>query len=136
MEDRDERLMRQAIAAAATVRTTTSPNPWVGAVVVTDDGRIFTGATQPPGGNHAEIEALRAAGDSARGSTMYVTLEPCSVRGRTGPCADAVIAAGVRRVVVSIEDPDDRVSGRGIAGLKDAGVDVTVGLCAPDVTAQ
>src|SRR5947209_18773773 len=113
MEDRDERLMRQAIAAAATVRTTTAPNPWVGAAVVTDDGRIFPGATQPPGGHHAEIEALRAAGDRAQGSTMYVTLEPCSMQGRTGPCAEALVEAGVRRVVVAIEDPDDGVSGRG-----------------------
>src|SRR3954447_14267598 len=124
MEDRDERLMRQAIAAAATVPSTTAPNPWVGAALVTDDGRIFTGATQPPGGNHAEIEALRAAGDRARGSTLYVTLEPCSVQGRTGPCTEAIVAAGVRRVLIAIEDPDERVYGTGIAQLRAAGVDV------------
>src|SRR3954454_6514596 len=104
MEDRDERLMRQAIAAAAAVRTTTAPNPWVGAALVTDDGRIFTGGTQPPGGPHAEIEALRAAGERSKGATLYVTLEPCSVQGRTGPCADALVTAGVRRVFVAIED--------------------------------
>src|SRR3954451_16879951 len=136
MEDRDERLMRQAIAAAATVRTTTAPNPWVGAALVTDDGRIFTGATQPPGGAHAEIEALRAAGDSARGATLYVTLEPCSHHGRTGPCADAVIDAGVTRVVIAIEDPDEQVAGRGIARLREAGVDVSVGTCRDEVTKQ
>src|SRR5436305_14744321 len=110
MEDRDERLMRQAIAAAATVRTTTSPNPWVGAALVADDGRIFTGATQPPGGHHAEIGAIHAAGDRARGATLYVTLEPCSVQGRTGPCADAVIEPGLRRVLVAIQDPAHRLS--------------------------
>src|SRR3954447_26099618 len=124
MEDRDERLMRQAIAAAATVRTTTSPNPWVGAALATDDGRIYTGATQPPGRHHAEIEALRAAGDRARGATLFVTLEPCSMQGRTGPCADALIEAGVRRVVAAIEDPDERVSGQGLSRLREAGIDV------------
>src|SRR3954454_3420002 len=123
MEDRDERLMRQPIAAAAPVRTTTAPNPWVGAALVTDDGRIFTGATQPPGGAHAEIEALRAAGDLSAGATfsgtlspaaatLDVTLEPCSHHGRTGPCADAVIDAGVTRVVVAMDDPDEQVAGR------------------------
>src|SRR3954454_16392960 len=136
MEDRDERLMRQAIAAAAAVRTTTAPNPWVGAALVTDDGRIFTGATRPPGGAHAEIEVLRAAGDSARGASLYVTLEPCSHHGRTGPCADAVIVAGVARVVVAIEDPDEQVAGRGIARLREAGVDVRVGTCRDEVTEQ
>src|SRR5947207_14531257 len=133
MEDRDERLMRQAIAAAAAVRTTTSPNPWVGAALVTDDGRVFTGATQPPGANHAEIEALRAAGDAAHGATLYVTLEPCSVQGRTGPCADAVIEAGVSRVLVAVEEPRDRVSGRGVARLRNARLAVSVGRCAAEV---
>src|SRR4051812_46918452 len=105
MADRDEELMWRAMALAASVRGTTSPNPWVGAVVATEEG-IFEGATQPPGGPHAEAVALREAGDKARGGTLYVTLEPCSHTGRTGPCADAVIAAGISRVVVGMVDPD------------------------------
>lgn len=136
MEDRDARLMGQAIAAAATVRTTTSPNPWVGSVLVTAAGDVFTGATQPPGGAHAEIGALTAAGDRARGATVYATLEPCSFTGRTGACADALVDAGVARVVVGIEDPDPRVAGAGIAKLRDAGIDVTVGIRADEIRAQ
>lgn len=123
--------MRQAIAAAASVRGSTSPNPWVGAVVA---GHV--GATNPPGGPHAEIVALAAAGDAARGATLYSTLEPCSHHGRTPPCTEAIIAAGVSRVVVGIEDPDPLVAGQGIAALKAAGVDVTTGVCADEVTAQ
>lgn len=128
--------MRRAIELAASVRATTSPNPWVGAVVATADGRTFEGATQPPGGPHAEIVALEAAGASARGSTVYTTLEPCSHFGRTPPCTDALIAAGVARVVVGIEDPDPNVRGAGVAQLRDAGIDVTVGVLADLVRTQ
>src|SRR5262245_3962574 len=99
--------MERAVAMARSVRVQTAPNPWVGAVVVTADGRVFEGATEPPPGRHAEIVALdaaRAAGAEPRGSTMYVTLEPCAHFGRTPPCVDAVIEAGVARVNASIED--------------------------------
>src|SRR3954466_1820160 len=135
MGDRDEELMWRAMALAASVRGTTAPNPWVGAVVATEDG-IFEGATQPPGGPHAEVVALQAAGEQARGGTLYVTLEPCSHTGRTGPCADAVIAAGVSRVVVGIVDPDEHVAGSGIKRLEEAGIQVDVGLYQDEITAQ
>jgi diaminohydroxyphosphoribosylaminopyrimidine deaminase / 5-amino-6-(5-phosphoribosylamino)uracil reductase len=128
--------MRQAVAAAAAVQGTTAPNPWVGAVLVTADGAVHTGATSPPGGDHAEVVALRAAGATAAGATLYCTLEPCSHHGRTPPCADAVIAAGVSRVVVGIEDPDPKVAGRGLRRLREAGVEVTVGVAAADVADQ
>jgi len=126
--------MRRAVANAGRVRHSTSPNPWVGAVVVAAHG-IFDGATEPPGGRHAERVALDAAGD-ARDATVYTTLEPCSHTGRTGPCADALIHAGVRRVVVGIEDPDPRVAGQGVARLRAAGIDVTVGAEAASIEQQ
>ena len=135
----DEVLMRRAIDLAASVRTSTSPNPWVGAVVLTTDGQTFGGATEPPGGRHAEIVALdvsRAAGATTRGATVYSTLEPCSHHGRTPPCTDALIAAAVTRVVVGIEDPDTNVAGQGIARLREAGIDVEIGPCAAEVRAQ
>lgn len=125
--------MRRALEVASAVRASTSPNPWVGAVI---DPGGFEGATQPPGGPHAEIVALEAAGDAARGATLVVTLEPCAHHGRTPPCVDAIIEAGVARVVVGIEDPDPNVRGRGIARLRDAGIDVEVGVLADDVSAQ
>ena len=127
--------MERALSLAAGVRTTTAPNPWVGAVVHAGND-TFDGATQPPGGPHAEVVALRAAGDRARGATLVCTLEPCSHTGRTGPCADAVITAGISRVVVAIEDPDPHVAGAGIARLRAAGIDVTVGVLAGKVRAQ
>jgi len=132
----DERYMRLAIANAATVRLLTSPNPWVGSVVVALDGTVYQGATSEPGGAHAEAAALHDAGDHARGATLYTTLEPCSHHGRTGPCAGVIIDAGVRRVVVAIEDPDPNVKGRGISRLRAAGVEVTVGVSANKVTEQ
>lgn len=128
--------MQRAMSNAAAVRTSTSPNPWVGAVVVTASGEAFDGATQPPGGPHAEIVALRAAGDESHGATIYSTLEPCSHHGRTGPCAEALIAAGVRRVVVGIEDPDPKVAGRGIAALRAAGIEVVSGVTSAQVRSQ
>ncbi len=131
----DRECMTRAIAAASRVRCITGSNPWVGAVVRTDDGEMFEGATLEPGGDHAEVAALRAAGERARGATLYVTLEPCAHRGRTGPCTAAIIDAGIRRVVVGIEDPDP-VSGAGLAELADAGLEVTVGVQAEKVTAQ
>ncbi len=133
--------MRRAMAQAATVRSTTAPNPWVGCVVVPPDagpgsGPPFVGATAPPGGPHAEVTALAAAGAAARGATLYVTLEPCAHQGRTPPCTDAIVGAGVARVVVGIEDPDQRVAGRGIAALRDAGIEVTLGVMADEVAEQ
>jgi diaminohydroxyphosphoribosylaminopyrimidine deaminase/5-amino-6-(5-phosphoribosylamino)uracil reductase len=128
--------MDRAIALGATVRASTSPNPWVGCVVEAVDGTAFDGATQPPGGPHAEAVALAAAGEAARGATAWVTLEPCAHQGRTPPCADALVRAGVGRVVVGIEDPDPQVRGRGIALLREAGVAVEVGVRAEAVTEQ
>jgi diaminohydroxyphosphoribosylaminopyrimidine deaminase/5-amino-6-(5-phosphoribosylamino)uracil reductase len=133
----DEQWMTTAISVADTARSRTSPNPWVGAVVVAGSGQLLSrGATEPPGGRHAEVVALDEAGDRARGATLFVTLEPCSHHGRTGPCVEAVEAAGVARVVVGISDPDQRVAGRGLEQLRAAGIEVVVGTCADQVTAQ
>jgi diaminohydroxyphosphoribosylaminopyrimidine deaminase/5-amino-6-(5-phosphoribosylamino)uracil reductase len=125
--------MRRALDLASTVRASTSPNPWVGAVIEPGD---FEGATQAPGGDHAEVVALAKAGDAARGATMVVTLEPCAHHGRTPPCVDAIVDAGIARVVVGIEDPDAKVSGTGITRLRDAGIDVDVGVLGDEVRAQ
>lgn len=125
----DETRMGEAIAVGASVRARTSPNPWVGCVLVPSDGAaVVAGATEPPGGRHAEAVALDLAGGHARGATVYVSLEPCAHHGRTPPCADALVAAGVGRVVVAVEDPDPRVDGRGIARLREAGIPVDVGV--------
>jgi diaminohydroxyphosphoribosylaminopyrimidine deaminase/5-amino-6-(5-phosphoribosylamino)uracil reductase len=132
----DERFMRLAMANAATVRLATSPNPWVGCVVVSADGDVFQGATSEPGGPHAEVDALSRAGEHAVGATLYVTLEPCAHTGRTPPCVDAIIDARVQRVVVAIEDPDSNVAGRGVRHLRDRGVDVTTGVLATEVARQ
>ena len=133
----DTTAMESALAAAAAVRARTSPNPWVGAVVVDSRGAIVaTGATEPPGGRHAEIVALAAAGPRAEGATLVCTLEPCSHHGRTPPCVDAIIAAGVRRVVVGVSDPDPLVAGAGIDRLRHAGIEVEVGILADRVDAQ
>jgi diaminohydroxyphosphoribosylaminopyrimidine deaminase/5-amino-6-(5-phosphoribosylamino)uracil reductase len=130
----DEARMRQAIAEAAAVRASTSPNPWVGAVL---DPGGFTGATQPPGGPHAEIMAMAAAGPGhTQGATLYTTLEPCDHLGRTGACTDAIITAGIARVVVGIEDPDPQVAGSGIERLRAAGITVDVGVCKDEIEEQ
>lgn len=119
--------MQLALEAARSVRGRTVSNPWVGAVLVRGENLIATGATAPPGGDHAEAAALR--GIDARGADLYVTLEPCPpFEGkRTPACAQAVINSGVRRVVVAMLDPDPRVSGRGVAVLREAGIRVEVG---------
>lgn len=133
----DRTAMARAIEAAASARAVAPPNPWVGAVVVhPDHGVVGVGATRAPGGAHAEVVALEQAGETAAGATLVVTLEPCAHHGRTPPCTDAILAAGIARVVVGIEDPDRRVAGRGIDLLRDAGVDVTAGVCADEVSEQ
>jgi diaminohydroxyphosphoribosylaminopyrimidine deaminase / 5-amino-6-(5-phosphoribosylamino)uracil reductase len=133
----DEAMMREAMAVAATARSATSPNPWVGCVIVPEgEGPASEAATEPPGGPHAEAAALALAGETARGATVYVTLEPCGHHGRTPPCAGALIEAGVRRVVVGVEDPDPQVRGRGIEQLRAAGIEVTVGVLADEVAEQ
>jgi diaminohydroxyphosphoribosylaminopyrimidine deaminase/5-amino-6-(5-phosphoribosylamino)uracil reductase len=137
--DDDHRHMLRAVELAAGVRTATSPNPWVGCVLVTAAGQEFEGATRPPGGPHAEAGALAAAaaaGAETAGATAYVTLEPCSHHGRTPPCADALVDAGVARVVVGLRDPDPQVDGRGLARLRDAGIEVTEGVAADVVADQ
>lgn len=135
----DEIHMRTALALAAEARTRTAPNPWVGCVLVWQDGRSVHGATQPPGGRHAEAQALHEAaklGWDPEGTSAYVTLEPCSHHGRTPPCAEALVAAGVRRVVVGLVDPDAVVAGRGLARLGEAGVAVHVGVLAAEIEEQ
>lgn len=133
----DEGHMARAIELAQGVRTTTSPNPWVGCVIVDRDGRVVgEGATAPPGGPHAEHAALALAQRRARGATVYVTLEPCAHHGRTPPCTDALIRAGVARVVAGVGDPDERVAGAGFRALEQAGVSVAVGVLARDVSDQ
>jgi diaminohydroxyphosphoribosylaminopyrimidine deaminase/5-amino-6-(5-phosphoribosylamino)uracil reductase len=110
----------------------TWPNPAVGAVIVKDGIIVGRGWTQPGGRPHAEVEALRRAGAAARGATLYVTLEPCSHYGKTAPCADAVIAAGIARVVSALEDPNPEVAGQGHARLRAAGIAVEVGIGAEE----
>ncbi|HEV3233309.1 MAG TPA: bifunctional diaminohydroxyphosphoribosylaminopyrimidine deaminase/5-amino-6-(5-phosphoribosylamino)uracil reductase RibD [Candidatus Dormibacteraeota bacterium] len=119
--------MTQALALAAKAKHRTSPNPMVGAVLVRGAQVVGAGYHRRAGGPHAEVAALNVAGDLARGATMYVTLEPCAHHGRTAPCADAIVAAGVAEVFIATRDPDPRVSGRGIARLKAAGIRVRVG---------
>jgi len=128
------RFMSEALATSRTARRLAPPNPWVGCVIVRDGVEIARAATAVPGGLHAEAAALAIAGDRARGATLYSTLEPCSHVGRTGPCTDAIIDAGVARVIVSIEDPDVKVAGSGLQQLRDAGVEVDVGELAEAVT--
>ena len=126
--------MAVALGLARRVLGTTAPNPAVGAVIVDDASgeMIARGWTQPGGRPHAEAHVLQRAGARARGKTMYVTLEPCSHHGRTPPCADAIRAAGIRRVVCAIEDPNPEISGQGFASLRRAGIAVETGVCAED----
>src|ERR1700678_2108870 len=126
----DRAHMLRALELAARGLYTTDPNPRVGCVVVRDGRVLGEGWHVRAGEAHAEVLALRAAGPEARGATVYVTLEPCSHTGRTPPCADALIAAGVARVVCCSVDPNPRVAGAGIARLRAAGIDVSAGLLA------
>ena len=137
VEQSDEQHMRTAIAAAWGARRSVTPRPWVGAVLVPADGTTpVVSATEGRTGPHAEAGALLAAGGRAQGATVYSTLEPCSHHGVSPPCADALVAAGVARVVVGITDPDPRVAGEGVERLRAAGIDVGVGVCAAEVEAQ
>ena len=120
--------MAQALRLAERGLNTTSPNPRVGCVLVRDGNVAGEGWHERAGEPHAEANALQAAGDAARGATAYVTLEPCSHQGRTPPCADALIQAGVARVVVAVQDPNPQVAGQGIAKLRAAGIEVESGL--------
>ena len=126
----DEQHMRRALDLARAGVGLVSPNPAVGAVVVDSSGReVGAGTHTYAGVRHAEVLALEQGGAAARGGTLYLNLEPCSHQGRTGPCADAVIAAGIRRVICSMQDPNPRVAGQGFARLRAAGIMVQVGLC-------
>src|SRR5580704_9710225 len=127
--ENDEYFLQHALALARKGIGLTSPNPCVGAVVVDSEGRVIGEGTHTfEGIKHAEVLALERAGEKARGATLYINLEPCSHQGRTGACADAVIAAGVRRVVACMQDPNPLVAGKGFERLRNAGVSVASGI--------
>ncbi len=124
----DAQWMDQALALASLGQCSTSPNPRVGCVLIKDGALIGSGWHQQAGGDHAEVMALKQAGPEAHGATAYITLEPCNHHGRTPPCSEALVEAGIKRAVVAIEDPDPRTAGTGIARLRQAGIDVSVGV--------
>lgn len=123
-----ERWMGEALGLARAMLGRVWPNPAVGCVIVNDGRIVGRGQTQPGGRPHAERVALDDAGDLSRGSSLYVTLEPCCHWGRTPPCADAIVAAGIKKVFASLQDPDPRVNGGGFRKLRDAGIEVEIGL--------
>ncbi|MBO0795766.1 MAG: bifunctional diaminohydroxyphosphoribosylaminopyrimidine deaminase/5-amino-6-(5-phosphoribosylamino)uracil reductase RibD, partial [Ktedonobacteraceae bacterium] len=131
----DLKAMQQALALARFVEGRTAPRPPVGALLVRDGIPVGRGATAPPFGPHAEVEAIREAGEAAQGATLYVTLEPCCITVHTSPCTEAIINAGIKRVVIGTIDPNPRVSGRGIALLRDAGIEVVPPLDMPEARA-
>ncbi len=131
----DQAWMERALNLARKVRGHVWPNPPVGCVIAKDGAVVAEAATHPGGRPHAERKALDHAGRAAKGATLYVTLEPCCHWGKTPPCADGIIEAGVERVVCAIQDPDPRVNGGGLAKLRAAGLDVTVGLCSDEARA-
>lgn len=128
MTDNDRQMMQRCLELARQALGKTAPNPLVGAVIVQDGAIVGEGFHPQAGEPHAEIFALRQAGDRAKGATLYVNLEPCSHYGRTPPCADAVVAAGLKRVVVGMVDPNPQVAGKGITRLQQAGIEVMVGI--------
>ena len=130
----DAHFMRAALSLARRVLGTVWPNPAVGCVLVKDGEVVGRGWTQPGGRPHGETEALARAGALAQGATAYISLEPCAHHGKTPPCADALIAAGIARAVVAIEDPDPRVAGRGLERLRTAGIKVETGIGAKEAT--
>jgi diaminohydroxyphosphoribosylaminopyrimidine deaminase/5-amino-6-(5-phosphoribosylamino)uracil reductase len=125
----DEFYMQLALQNARAMKGQTDPNPLVGAVIVNDNRIVGVGAHMKAGEPHAEIHALRMAGEHAKGGTIYVTLEPCSHHGRTGPCAVALVDAGIKKVVIATLDPNPIVAGNGVKILKDAGIEVVIGVC-------
>src|SRR3989440_10435580 len=129
MSSVDETWMRRALDLAERGRGCVEPNPLVGAVIVGDGQIVGEGWHQRYGGAHAEVNALTAAGPAALGATLYVTLEPCCHFGKTPPCTDAVLRAGIRRVVAAMLDPFPAVAGQGVSRLREAGVVVETGLC-------
>jgi diaminohydroxyphosphoribosylaminopyrimidine deaminase/5-amino-6-(5-phosphoribosylamino)uracil reductase len=131
----DARWMAQALALAARGRGLCSPNPMVGALVVSEGRLVGQGFHARAGGAHAEVEALREAGDRARDATLYVTLEPCNHQGRTPPCVGAILRAGIRRVVAAVADPNPRVQGGGARTLREAKIEVAVGCLEEDARA-
>ena len=132
----DERFMRRALELAERGRGHTAPNPIVGAVIVRGGAVVGEGWHRALGEHHAEVEALARAGPAARGATLYVTLEPCAHWGRTPPCVDALLAAGITRCVVAQRDPDPRVNGRGLKTLRAAGMSIELGLLAGEAAEQ
>lgn len=132
----DQDWMQFALTEAASAVYRTRPNPAVGCVIVKNNQIIGRGATAPVGGPHAEVFALRQAGEQARGATAYVTLEPCAHYGRTPPCAKGLVEAGIARVVIACADPNPLVAGKGVQILKDAGIDVVQGICEAQAAAQ
>lgn len=125
----DHRWMKRAISLAEKARFCAPPNPWVGCVLVKNGFLIGEGSTASFGGSHAEVAALESRQADVKGATAYVTLEPCCHRGKTGPCTQALIEAGISRVVIALKDPDDKVAGKGIQQLQGAGIRVDDGLC-------
>lgn len=121
--------MKLAIANAKAMKGQTSPNPLVGAVIVQSGEIVGIGAHLKAGEPHAEIHALQMAGEKAKGADMYVTLEPCTHHGKTGPCTEAIIKSGVKKVLIATQDPNPVVAGKGIAFLKKAGIEVVQGIC-------
>lgn len=132
MKDDDRRFMSDALAIARRGEGSVEPNPMVGCVIVHDGVKIAEGWHRQFGGPHAEVEALRVAGGAARRSTLFVTLEPCSHQGKTPPCTEAIIQAGIRRVVVALQDPFSQVDGAGLARLQEAGIETTLGVLEPE----
>jgi len=129
--DTDERFMRRALELARGAKGATFPNPAVGAVIVSAGGQVVgEGATDAYGGPHAERRAIEAAGDAARGAAMYVTLEPCPHFGRTPPCVDGIIEAGIAKVIAAVEDPNPLVAGNGLRRLRESGIETASGLLA------
>ena len=128
--------MRYAVALGEKSRLIAPPNPWVGCLIVKNGEILGEGSTQEPGGDHAEIVALNQAGILAKGATAYVTLEPCAHLGRTPPCTGALIKSGIAHVIIALEDPDQHVSGKGIATLKKAGIKVSVGIAQKEAEAS
>lgn len=132
----DQAWMERALVLAREVRGHVWPNPPVGCVIVKHGAVVSEAATHPGGRPHAERKAIEQAGQMADGATLFVTLEPCCHWGRTPPCTDAIIGAGIARVVCAVQDPDPRVNGGGFATLQEAGIDVVVGVCSADAEAM